>query len=294
MHNFAAESFKEIMWLWLSVCSAVLLGFYDVAKKHALRKNSVLWILLESTVLSALFLSPFLSAGPFSDHLKLMFKGLLVSSSWVTGLLALKTLPLTTASTIKASRPMFVVIFSIILFGERLNALQWVGVVLVIASLFFLSLSSKKEGIKFTADKGVLYMVISVLTGSASALYDKHILKSMEPLFVQSWSNVYIAAILGIVLLVVWKKDRKDFQKFTWDWTLPFIAILITVSDAVYFYAVKDPDALLSVISMIRRSSVIIVFLFGAIVYKENNIRDKAASLAILLAGIALLLFASR
>ncbi len=72
------------------------------------------------------------------------------------------------------------------------------------------------------------------------------------------------------------------------------IAVLITISDAFYFYAVKDEGALLSVISMIRRSSVVITFIFGALLFKENHIKDKAVDLAILLAGLALLLFASR
>ncbi len=281
------------MWVWFSVCSAVLLGFYDVAKKQALKSNGVLWILLCSTGLSALFLCPFLSSGSLEDHLSLVLKAVLVSSSWVSGLIALKLLPLTTASTIKASRPMFVVIFSIILFGERLSPLQWAGVVLVMAALLLLSRSSRKEGIDFSSDKGVAWMVVSVLTGAASALYDKHILAHLQPMFVQSWSNIYITALLSLLMLGRYLRDRGGFEGLRPDWKLALIAVLITISDALYFYAVKDEGALLSVISMIRRSSVVITFLFGAVVFKENHIKDKATDLVILLGGIALLLFAS-
>ena len=152
------------MWLWLIVISAVLLGFYDVAKKQALKHNDVLWILVCATALTTLFLSPFLKAGPASDHLRLLLKAVLVSLSWVSGLIAMKTLPLTTVSTIKASRPMFVVLFSILLFGERLSLLQWVGVLLVLAALYLLSVSSRKEGIHFTRSKGIAWMVLSVIT----------------------------------------------------------------------------------------------------------------------------------
>ncbi len=282
------------MWVWLSVCSAFLLGIYDVEKKQALKKNSVLWVLLGATAMSALFLCPFLSRGPLEDHLSLVLKAVLVSSSWISGLIALKLLPLTTASTIKASRPMFVVIFSIILFGERLSLLQWGGVVLVMAALFLLARSSKKEGISFTSDKGIAWMVVSVLTGAASALYDKHILGHLQPMFVQSWTNVYITVVLGILILLKYLRDKPGFRGFRWDWRLPLIAVLITISDAFYFYAVKDEGALLSVISMIRRSSVVITFIFGALLFKENHIKDKAVDLAVLLAGLALLLFASR
>lgn len=289
MHNFV----RLTMWVYLSIGSALLLGFYDVAKKQALKRNGVLWILFCATALTALFLCPFLTQGSMKDHLSLMLKAVLVSSSWISGLAAMKLLPLTTVSTIKASRPMFVVIFSIILFGERLNMLQWFGVILVFAALFLLNYSSRKEGIHFTSNKGITFMVISVLTGAASALYDKHILSYMQPLFVQSWTNVYITVILALVLLFKYLADRGNFQKFKFDWWILLIAVLITISDAMYFYAVKDTGALLSVISMIRRSSVVVTFVFGALLFKEQNVKGKAADLAVLLVGLALLLFGS-
>ena len=281
------------MWLWMSVCSALLLGVYDVAKKQALKRNGVYWILVSATALTAVFLSPFLSHGSLMDHLSLVLKAVLVSTSWVSGLYAMKHLPLTTVSTIKASRPMFVVIFSILLFGERLNLLQWLGVALVMAALFLSSRSKRHDTDKETSAKGMTCMVISVLSGSASALYDKYILQHLEPLFVQSWTNIYITVLLAVVMLVQYLADRQKFEPFHWDWRIPLIAVLITVSDMLYFHSVKDPDALLSVISMIRRSSVLITFLFGALMFKEGHIKDKALDMALMMAGLALLLSGS-
>lgn len=281
------------MWIWLTLFSAILLGSYDIVKKQAVKSNSVLWVLFGATALSTLFLTPFFSPGPLSDHLRLVAKAVLVSLSWISGLIAIKLLPLTTVSTIKASRPMFVVIFSLILFHERLNLLQWGGVLLVTAALLLLSRSSKKEGISFTSNKGIAWMALSVFTGAASALYDKYILGLMEPLFVQSWTNLYISVILALVLLADRLRKGKDFQKFRWDWKLLLIAVLITGSDMLYFFAVNQEDALLSVISITRRSSVLITFIGGALIFKEHNIRDKFIDMMILLAGVIMLLFAS-
>ena len=282
------------MWLWMSVCSALLLGIYDVSKKQALRRNGVYWILLSATAFTAVFLSPFLSHGSLSDHLSLVLKAVLVSTSWVSGLFALQHLPLTTVSTIKASRPMFVVIFSIILFGERLNLLQWLGVAIVMTALFLSTRSKRHDTDQKTTAKGMTAMIISVLSGSASALYDKYILQHLQPLFVQSWTNIYITVLLGIVILIQYLADREHFKPFVWDWRIPLIAILITASDMLYFYSVKDPDALLSVISMIRRSSVIITFLFGALLFKEGHVKDKALDMVLMMVGIALLLFGTQ
>ena len=282
------------MWIWTTVASALFLGLYDVFKKQSLQKNDVLQVLLCVTALSTLLLSPWLSAGPVEDHLKLFLKAILVSTCWISGLYGIKLLPLTTASTIKATRPVFVLVFSMILFGERLNGWQWAGSILAIIALYLLSLSSKKEGIHFTKSKGILFMIVSVITGSASGLYDKHIIASMEPLFVQSWCNLYITLILGIVVLYQWRRSKSAFRPVRWDWLLLVIAVLIVVADFLYFYSLKQEGAMISIISMVRRSSVLVPFLFGIFLFKEKNIRGKAIALSILLIAMAFLVFGSQ
>lgn len=280
------------MWLWLTVFSAVFLGLHDIAKKQALRRNSVYWILLFASGLTVVFLSPFITLGCAADHFRLVLKAALVSASWISGLYGIKLLPITTVSTIKASRPMIVVIFSIILFGERLNLVQWLGVVLVLGALVLLGYSSKKEDSSSRSKMGWIWMLISVLTGSASALYDRHIITDLDPLFVQFWANVYIFAIMAIIL-VISRLRSKHFESLRWDWTLVIIAALITLADVFYFYALKSEGAMLSVISLVRRFALVVTFVVGALYFKEHKIRDKAISLGILLVGLTLLLVAS-
>ena len=281
------------MWLWMTLASALLLGIYDVFKKQALKNNGVLWVLLGATALSTLFLCPFLSAGTANEHLRIVLKAVLVTISWVSGLIGLKLLPITTVSTLKASRPFFVVIFSIILFGERLNGWQWAGVALALLALTLLSGVSKKEGFAFSKSKGVAAMAVSILAGVASALYDKHIISGMEPLFLQSWGNFYITVLLVICVVVKALHDKEKRERFKWDWMLLVIAVFITGADMLYFFALKQEGALLSVISLIRRCSVVVTFVLGAIVFKEKKIREKAVDLAILMAGMGLLLYGS-
>ena len=281
------------MWLWMTLASALLLGIYDVFKKQALKHNGVLWVLLAATAFSTLLLTPFFSAGPAYDHMRMLLKAFLVTVSWVSGLIGLKLLPVTTASTIKASRPFFVVLFSIVLFGERLNLWQWGGVVLALLALTLLSGASKKEGIDFSKSKGVAAMAVSVLAGVASALYDKHVIADMEPLFIQCWCNFYVTIMLAICVIVKALTDKEKRERFKWDWMLLLIAVFIVGADMLYFFALKQEGALLSVISLMRRCSVVVTFVLGAIVFKESKVKEKAVDLAILLAGMGLLLYGS-
>ena len=275
----------------MALASAVLLGVYDVAKKAALKRNGVYGILLAATVLSAIFVCPFLTMGVWADHLRLMFKAVLVTASWVSGMIALQLLPITTVSTFKTSRPMFVVIFSILLFGERLNWMQWCGVAAVLMALWLLSVNSEREGISFRGNKGFWALLVSVFTGVASALWDKHIMAGMQPLFVQGWTNIYISLILAIIILL--RRSRGLSEPLRWDWTLVLIAIFITGADMLYFFSLKADGSMLSVISLIRRSSVIITFALGAALFKEKRIAQKAGVLLLMLAGVTVLMAGS-
>lgn len=286
------------MWLFLTIGSALLLGLYDVAKKHSLRRNDALTVLVCATALSTLFLSPWLVMEPGTavGHRCLMFKAVLVTTSWVTGMLALGQLPITLVSTMKASRPVLVLIFSILLFGEQLNAWQWGGSALTVVAIFLLSLTGRSDGVNFTRSRAVLFLLLSILAGVASALYDKHILQGLHltPMFVQSWTNLYITVLLALCILIRRAVAPGKGRPFQPDWTLLLIAVFITAADALYFFAVHAEGAPLSLISMIRRSSVIVAFVVGAAFFKEKNMGKKTIAMAVMLIAMVLIFIGSR
>ena len=299
------------MWIWLALGSALLLGFYDVAKKYALRRNGIYHVILAATGLTAVFLSPFLAPGPFAYHIRIAIKALIVTATWLSGMEALRLLPITTVSTFKASRPMFVVLFSIILFGERLNLLHWGGVAAVIVALLMLASASGKEGFRFGVGRGWWALIISMITGVGSALWDKFILKGFvfsgplspvyatipenlqAPVFLQAWTNLYITALMAIIVGIKALREGKSAERFRWDWSIVAIAVLITFSDAFYFISISQEGSLLSVISLVRRFSIVITFVVGAILFREQKIKGKSVALAFMIAGIVLLMAGS-
>lgn len=299
------------MWIWLALISAVLLGFYDIAKKYALKRNGIYFVILAATGFTTLFLCPFLSAGPVTYHIKIAIKALIVTVTWLSGMEALRLLPITTVSTFKASRPMFVVLFSIIIFGERLNVWHWLGVAVVAVALWLLGAASGREGFRFGSGRGFWALIISMATGVASALWDKYIIKGFVfdgplspvyaalpaelqvPLFLQSWTNLYITIILAVIVQVKALHEGRARERFKWDWTLLVIALLITLSDALYFMSISQEGSLLSVISLVRRFSIVVTFVVGAIMFREQKIKGKSIALALMIAGILLLMAGS-
>ncbi|MFI3318247.1 MAG: DMT family transporter [Rikenellaceae bacterium] len=299
------------MWLLLAFSSAAMLGLYDVAKKQAVTDNAVLPVLLFNTLFSSLIFLPtildvelslgwfdgtiFASAKePLSVHLKVMLKASIVLLSWIFGYFAIKNLPLTIVGPINATRPVMVLLGALLIFGERLNLWQWIGVSLSIFSLFLLARSSKKEGINFAKNSWILMLAAAAMLGACSGLYDKHIMRELNPIFVQSWYNIYQMLLMGSVILLIWLPRRKESTPFHWSWAIPLISICISIADMAYFYALTDEEAMISIVSTIRRGSVIVSFLFGAMLLREKNLKSKAIDLIFILAGMIFLYIGSK
>ena len=299
------------MWLILAFISAALLGFYDVAKKQALRQNTVPNILLLNTLLSSLIFLPVIISGEFSlgwfsgtifdidsasprAHLLIFIKSLIVLSSWAFGYMGIKHLPITLVGPINATRPVIVLLGAMLLFGERLNALQWTGVALALVSIFLLSRAGKKEGIDFKNNRWILCVVAAALLGAASGLYDRYIMRELPPLMVQGWFNIYQATIMAIIVTIIALHQGKNATPVKWTWAIPMISILLSGADLAYFVALSNEDSMLAIVSMIRRSSVVVSFACGAVVFHEKNLRAKAIDMAFILIGMIFLWLGSQ
>lgn len=306
------------MWLFLAFLSATLLGFYDSFKKKALQDNAVIPVLFLNTVFSALIFVPFIilsattswldgsvfhvpSAGGWDVHKYILLKSAIVLSSWVLGYFGMKHLPLTIVGPINATRPVMVLIGAMLVFGERLNGWQWIGVLLAVASFFLLSRSGKKEGIDFKHNVWVLYVVLAAMMGAVSALYDKYLMANatqggvgLDVMLVQSWNNIYQCGMMLLMLALLWWPKHTQTTPFRWDWSIILISVFLSAADFVYFYSLSIPGAMVSIVSMIRRSSVVVSFLFGAAFFHEHNLKAKTLDLALVLLGMVFLYFGSK
>ena len=287
-------------WWLLAFCSAALLGGYDSFKKISLKDNAVVPVLLLNTVLSALIFSPFLFAtgwGGWAVQKFILLKSALVLSSWMAGYFAMKNLPLTIVGPINATRPVLVLLGAIFIFDEHLNAIQWGGVILAMVAYFLMRLSGHKEGIK-PGNKWLVCLILAVILGAASGLYDKFLMSperlGLDRSQVLAWYTLYQAGMMALVLVFLWLPVRHKTTPFRWDWSIPFISIFLCGADYLYMQALSQPDALIAVVSMIRRGSVLVSFAIGAFILKEKNIRSKALDLILLLASMVLLYFGSR
>ena len=279
--------------------------------------NAVIPVLFLNTLFSSLIFLPFIllssstqlldgsmfhvASGGWGMHQYILLKAVIVLSSWLLGYFGMKHLPLTIVGPINATRPVMVLVGALLFFGERLNVWQWMGVLLAVVSFLLLSHSGKKEGIDFRHDHWIWMIVGAAALGALSGLYDKYLMApvseggvGLDRMMVQSWYNIYQCAMMALMLMLLWWPKHHETTPFHWSWSIIGVSLFLSTADFMYFYSLSLPDAMISIVSMIRRGSVVVSFLFGAVFFHEKNLRAKAFDLALVLLGMLFLYIGSR
>ena len=304
------------MWIIFTILSAIFLGMYDVAKKQALIKNAVLPVLLLNTLFSALFFIPliiFSANGNISsdslffiwqydgyEYLYILAKAVIVLLSWVLGYLGLKHLPVTIVGPINAMRPIIVLIGAMLFFSEKLSLLQWSGCGLAVFSFYMLSKVGSLEDIHFSKNRWIFLVILSNLVGAFSALYDKYLFADptnggigLNTVTVQAWFHIFQFMIMALFLGGWYAFNREIFKNFRWKNSIFLVSLFISLADFSYYYALSVDGAMISIVSMLRRSSVIVSFFLGALLFKEKNLKEKGFDLLLIMISILLLILGS-
>ena len=299
------------MWAIAGLFSALFLGVYDIFKKTSLNGNAVMPVLFFATLTSTAIFLPVVTGSlfypqffaqiglyspplTFTEHLQVLLKAVIVVSSWILAFFAMKHLPISIFAPIRSTGPFWTLIGAILIFHEKLNLLQWAGVSLTLLFFYLFSTAGRKEGIEFRKNRWIFFIVLGTILGSVSGLYDKFIISRIDRIAVQAWFSFYQVAILIPVLAIFWYPGRKNTTPFRWRWAIPAIGITLVIADFLYFYALSLEGSMISMISSLRRSSVLITFSLGTLIFREKNLKQKGIYLLGILAGILLITLGSR
>ena len=304
--RFARCLLSDFMhWIVASLLSALFLGVYELCTKHAVRDNAVVPVLFFSTLAGAVVwivlligqavhpgtLPASLVTDPLTlvQHLQLVLKSAIVAASWVFTYFAIKHLPLSLGSPIRATSPLWTLFGALLILGERPTWLETVGVLTTLVSFVGLSFAGRLEGVHFHRNKWVWFLIAGTLLGAGSSLYDKYLLgrAHFSVPTVQAWFSVYLL-VLFTPFAIGWKRRWWSRNEFHWRWSIPFIAISLLVADYIYFSALRDPNSLVAVVMSLRRDSTLVGFAGGLLLFGEKNGLQKLPAVIGILVGIVL------
>ena len=286
-------------WIAWILTSSVFLAFYDLSKKASVRNNAVLPVLLMATAVGTIvYVSALGVVGGIGaairvsarDFMLVGVKSAIVATSWVLTYCALRTLPITIATPIRASAPALVFIVAFFLYDERPTVAQGLGMALVFIGYWAFSWAGKHEGIDFLRSHAVWFAVGGMFMSALSSLWDKLILQrcAIPVETVQLWFQIGLVSLYAL-LLAGQRLLRLKHDAFEWRWSIPATGILLVAADWLYFHGLAIPDVSISAGSLLRRFSVVITFVLGAIFFHERNLKRKGLALAAILVGVVLL-----
>jgi len=298
------------MWMYLGLLAALFLGLHSLCKKHAVQGNEVFPVLLGTVSSGFLFVALFYVLSIFFPnyanakgynfqeiswqiHGFIFIKSILMACSWILAYQALKHLPLTIVTPIRSAGPFFTFIGAMVIYKESPNTYQWIGFFLIIFSVILYSRIGTKEGIDFKRNKWIFAIIGATFLGASSGLYDKFLIQNLtlNPQTLQFWFCVYTLLILVVILSITWFPFPKKRKAFTFRWSIIAVGVLLQAADYFYFKALQDPDALIMLLSAIKRSQLIIAVVIGGLIFKEKNKRKKLIPLTGILIGVFLILY---
>ncbi len=292
-------------WIIASLLSALFLGLYELCTKHAVQENAVVPVLFISTFWAALLwgalmaieglhpgtLPQMLVTDPLSvrQHFQLMLKSAVVAASWVFTYFALKHLPLSLGSPIRATSPLWTLVGAVVILGERPTWIEGLGILTTLASFVGLSVAGANEGVHFHRNKWVGFLVAGTMFGAVSSLYDRYLLgrAHFRVPTVQAWFSFYLV-LFFLPLAIGWYFRWWKRNEFRWRWSILGIAVFLLIADYVYFGALCHPDALVSIVMSLRRGSTLVGFAGGLLLFKEEHGLKKLPAVVGILAGMAL------
>jgi drug/metabolite transporter (DMT)-like permease len=292
-------------WIIASLVSAFFAGINELSSKHAIQKNAVVPVLFYCMLYCAvswvaLMLVQLVHPGllpvsltvdriSFAQHVQLALKGIIVAAAWATSYFGLKHLPVSLASPIRATGPLWTFLGALVFLVERPTLLETLGIVTTLVSFLGLSVAGRHEGIQFHRDKWVGLLIASTLLNAVSAVYDKYLLghARFSVPTVQAWYSIYMVVFI-LPMAFGWKRRWWPRNEFNWRWSIPIVAVSMLLGDYVYFAALRNPAALVSLVISLRRGSTLVAFAGGIWLFREEVNWQKVLAVLGITAGMVL------
>lgn len=274
------------IWILFTVIYSFLKGSREGMKKAALWKSSSAEILFFYTLIGLLLVLPF-SRAAFSLAPVYIFwsfvKAAVVCTAWMFAFMAIKNMSVSLYGIMDLSRMIFSTMLGVFVLGEDFTLQKAVGVSVVIAGLLLANLK------KNTTSKGMTVPVLvaallNCFFNAVSGTMDKILMQHMESSQLQFWFMFFSAIIYAVIILI--RREKISVKCLRTNVWIPLMSLSLIVGDKLLFEANASPDSQVTLMTVIKQSSVIVTVLTGWLVFKEKHILYKLMCTGIVLAGI--------
>jgi drug/metabolite transporter (DMT)-like permease len=284
-------------WFFLSLGCAFTTATTAAISKILLRKKRELfvgWLIFAFSIpflfLVILFLKPGFHTAPGFWQTVAMLLPLEILALFLY-MKALKISPLSVTFPFIGLTPVFSILTSFFILGERLTPLAIAGVCLVSLGAYALEGDALKKGPlgplrSIWKEKGSVLMIIVAFIYSFSATLGKRAVMLSGPV---SFPFMYYGIIAVMLMPVAYAENKRSEGKFQKSDILLAVCMgmLFCLSMLFHFRAILLTNV--SHMIAVKRLSLLISVVYGGVIFKEKYIKDRLVGSLIMLCGVALL-----
>jgi drug/metabolite transporter (DMT)-like permease len=203
---------------------------------------------------------------------------------------AIKVSPLSLTLPFLAFTPAFVILTGFIILDETLNIYGIIGIILIVLGSYALNLSSVKQHWKAPVkavfkEQGSWLMLLTALIYSLTATIGKMAIRHSSPEFFGVTYFLFFAfIIIAIFPLIPRAKISNVFKN-----PLPgiFSGAILALMIFSHTYAISLIQAAYMI--SVKRTSLLFGVLFGAMVFKEEKIRERLFGASVMMTGVLII-----
>ena len=277
------------LWIGLVAFYGLAKGGRDALKKKALQQSSTMEVLFFHTALAFLMTVPF-SHNVFGIsaiyHLWVFIKSFVIFLAWIFAFSSIKKMPVSFYGIMDSARMIFSTVLALLFLGETLTLSKGTGLLLVLSGIVFVNLGNHSADEKVKT-KYLILSIASCLLNSISGFMDKKLLSTgeIDSSQLQFWYMLYMTVLYGAYILV--KRVPLRLSTLKTNYWIIILSVLFVAADRALFIANEDPESQVTVMTLIKQSSVIVTVLTGKLFFKEKQFLKRSICAVIVVAGIA-------
>lgn len=276
----------EHIWILFIVIYSLLKGSRDGMKKAALKKSSAGEILFFYTLIGFIFTLPNIKDALSLEPIFIFYiflKSAVVCTAWIFAFLAIKNMSVSLYGIMDLSRMVFSTMLGVFVLGESFTVNKAIGVALVILGLMLVN-AKKNSSSKGVSIPVLAAALLNCFFNAVSGTMDKVLMGYMESTQLQFWFMLFMTIIYGVTLII--RKEKISIKSIKTNYWIPVMSLSLIIGDRLLFEANKNPLSEVTLMTVIKQSSVIVSVLTGYFVFKEKDILYKLMCTLIVLSGI--------
>lgn len=273
-------------WILFTLIFGICKGAREGVKKKALGKSTLFEVLFVYTLIGFVLVLPAsknVFGVPFEYYFYILIKSLLVFTAWLCSFNSIKHMPVGMYGVMDMARVLFATVMGITIMGESATVKQMAGLLLVLLGLVLVNVQ-KKSSKDYVEKKYVLLTLVSCLLTATSGVMDKWLTKTVTSSQLQFWYMFFMCVMYGVCIL--FSKTKLNIRSLSKNYWIPILSILFVIGDRALFIANENPESKITIMTLIKQSSVLAAILAGRLMFGEKGTLKRTICAIIIVFGI--------